>query len=108
MNDGAQTPVKRSVFAYFEGKTIRSRLATTTLGEESSETNRALAHPQVALRGGQTLEMRLSSPKLAHLQVQYQVYTGKPCLEPIEARRAWQADLTRIPQLKLQSLPSKV
>jgi nucleotide-binding universal stress UspA family protein len=37
--------------------------------------------------------MLAASPELAHLQVEYEVRMGKPFVELIIARRAWQADL---------------
>lgn len=48
---------------------------------------------EIARRVGQVLEARLSSRELAHIEIQYEVCVGKPFVELIVARRAWQADL---------------
>ena len=47
----------------------------------------------VAQRIGARLQALSASPELSHLQVQYEVRRGKPFVELIIARRAWQADL---------------
>ncbi len=48
---------------------------------------------EIARRVGQVLESRVSSRELAHIEIQYEVCVGKPFVELIVARRAWQADL---------------
>jgi universal stress protein E len=48
---------------------------------------------EIAQKTGAKLQALAASPKLAHLQVEYEVRTGKPFVELIIARRAWQADL---------------
>jgi len=48
---------------------------------------------EIAQKTGAKLQMLAASPELAHLQVEYEVRTGKPFVELIVARRAWQADL---------------
>ncbi len=45
------------------------------------------------IRVGHVLETRISSREWAHIKIQYEVCTGKPFVELIVARRAWQADL---------------
>ncbi len=62
---------------------------------------RKLSHPLTSLPGpeeiartvGRALESRIYSRELAHLEIQYEVCTGKPFVELIVARRAWDADL---------------
>ncbi|HEV8723716.1 MAG TPA: universal stress protein [Candidatus Binatia bacterium] len=48
---------------------------------------------EIAQRTGAKLQGLAASPELIHLQVEYEVRTGKPFVELIIARRAWQADL---------------
>jgi universal stress protein E len=48
---------------------------------------------EIAQKTGVKLQALAASPELAHLQVEYEVRTGKPFAELIIARRAWQADL---------------
>ncbi len=47
----------------------------------------------IAQKTGAKLESLARGSELAHLQVEYEVRTGKPFVELIIARRAWQADL---------------
>jgi nucleotide-binding universal stress UspA family protein len=51
---------------------------------------------EIAQKTGEKLQMLAASPELAHLQVEYEVRTGKPFVELIVARRAWQADLIMV------------
>ena len=48
---------------------------------------------EIAQKTGAKLQVLAASPELAHLQVEYEVRTGKPFAELIIARRAWQGDL---------------
>jgi nucleotide-binding universal stress UspA family protein len=48
---------------------------------------------EIAQKSGAKLQALAASPELAHLEVEYEVRTGKPFAELIIARRAWQADL---------------
>jgi nucleotide-binding universal stress UspA family protein len=48
---------------------------------------------EIAQKTGAKLQMLGTSPELARLQVEYEVRRGKPFVELIIARRAWQADL---------------
>ena len=48
---------------------------------------------EIAQKTGAKLQVLAASPELGHLQVEYEVRTGKPFAELIIARRAWQADL---------------
>jgi nucleotide-binding universal stress UspA family protein len=48
---------------------------------------------EIARKVGRALETRISSREFAHLEIQYEVCTGKPFVELIVARRAWEADL---------------
>jgi nucleotide-binding universal stress UspA family protein len=48
---------------------------------------------EIARKVGRALEARVSSREFARLDVQYEVCTGKPFVELIIARRAWEADL---------------
>jgi universal stress protein E len=48
---------------------------------------------EIAQKTGAKLQALAASPELAQLQVEYEVRTGKPFIELIVARRAWQADL---------------
>jgi nucleotide-binding universal stress UspA family protein len=60
-----------------------------------------LSHPltapytpeELAQRAGTALEAIVARSSLEHLQVEYEVHTGKPFVELIIARRAWNADL---------------
>ncbi len=60
-----------------------------------------LSHPltspyspeELAQRAGSTLETIASRSSLENLSVDYEVHTGKPFVELIVARRAWNADL---------------
>jgi len=51
---------------------------------------------EIAQKAGARLQALASSPELEHLQVEYEVRTGKPFVELIIARRAWQADLIAV------------
>jgi nucleotide-binding universal stress UspA family protein len=48
---------------------------------------------EIAQKTGARLQALAASAELGHLQVEYEVRTGKPFVELIIARRAWQADL---------------
>jgi nucleotide-binding universal stress UspA family protein len=48
---------------------------------------------EIAQKVGEKLEAMTKSPELAPVHVEYEVRTGKPFVELIIARRAWQADL---------------
>jgi universal stress protein E len=48
---------------------------------------------EIAQKTGEKLQRLAASPELAPLHVEYEVRTGKPFVELIIARRAWQADL---------------
>ena len=60
-----------------------------------------LSHPltapytpeELAQQAGAALEAIVARSSLEHLQVEYEVHTGKPFVELIVARRAWNADL---------------
>ncbi len=60
-----------------------------------------LSHPltapytpeDLAQQAGTALEAIIARSSLEHLQVEYEVHTGKPFVELIVARRAWNADL---------------
>src|SRR5215471_9407981 len=68
---------------------------------EPQHTYQRLSHPltssytleEIAQKSGAKLRALAAGPELAHLQVEYEVRTGKPFVELIIARRAWQADL---------------
>jgi len=68
---------------------------------EPQHTYQRISHPlassytleEIAQKSGAKLEALAASPELAHLQVEYEVRTGKTFVELIIARRAWQADL---------------
>lgn len=68
---------------------------------EPQHTYQRISHPltspytleEIAQKSGAKLQALATSPELAHLQVEYEVRTGKPFVELIIARRAWQADL---------------
>lgn len=68
---------------------------------EPQHTYQRISHPltspytleEIAQKSGVKLQALAASPELAHLQVEYEVRTGKPFVELIIARRAWQADL---------------
>jgi nucleotide-binding universal stress UspA family protein len=63
-----------------------------------------LSHPlstrdvpeKIAKKAGEKLESCLLNPQLRKLRVQFEVCTGKPFVELVVARRAWQADLVVI------------
>lgn len=67
---------------------------------EPQHTYERISHPltspytleEIAQKSGAKLQALAASPELAHLQVEYEVRTGKPFVELIIAR-AWQADL---------------
>jgi nucleotide-binding universal stress UspA family protein len=48
---------------------------------------------EISQKAGAKLQAMAASPDLAQLQVEYEVRKGKPFVELIIARRAWQADL---------------
>jgi nucleotide-binding universal stress UspA family protein len=48
---------------------------------------------EMAQQAGKKLQELVSSEELAQWRVEYEVHTGKPFVEIIVARRAWQADL---------------
>ena len=68
---------------------------------EPQHTYQRISHPltcpytleEIAQKNGAKLQALAASPEFAHLQVEYEVRTGKPFVELIIARRAWQADL---------------
>ena len=68
---------------------------------EPQHTYQRISHPltspytleEIAQRSGAKLRALAASPELADLEVEYEARTGKPFVELIIARRAWQADL---------------
>jgi nucleotide-binding universal stress UspA family protein len=68
---------------------------------EPQHTYQRISHPltspyaleEIAEKSGAKLQALATNPDLAQLQVEYEVRTGKPFVELIIARRAWQADL---------------
>jgi len=71
-----------------------------------------LSHPlsspesleELAQKLGGKLQAIAAGPELASLQVEYEIRTGKPFLELILARRAWQADLMVIGSASLEEV----
>ena len=71
---------------------------------ESQHVYQKITHPvgshdgveQMAQQAGAELQELVSSRDLAQWRVEYEVHTGKPFVEIIVARRAWQADLITI------------
>ena len=68
---------------------------------EPQHTYQRMSHPftspytieEIAQRAGARLQALAASPELAPVHVEYEVRKGKPFVELIIARRAWQADL---------------
>ena len=68
---------------------------------EPQHSYQRIAHPltspntieDISQRAGAKLQAVATGSELAHLQVEYEVRRGKPFVELIIARRAWQADL---------------
>ena len=66
---------------------------TAFISEDLASSYLSVHLEEIAQKTGAKLQALAASPELAHLQVEYEVRTGKPFAELIIARRAWQADL---------------